>query len=105
MIGSQRIAGSCVRGSERLMVDVVGVDRLAGDAGLQVLVGSRQRAHREPRRPKGRVSDDRERGIIGSVRSVQHAANSWSRHAMTWASPRPCNHACPVNGGCTLRVL
>jgi hypothetical protein len=28
----------------------------------------------ELRRPKGIVSDDRERGIIGSVRSVQHAA-------------------------------
>jgi hypothetical protein len=53
---------------------VLGWGHLAGDAGLQVLAGSRQRATIEPRRPKGLVSDDRERGIIGSVRSVQHAA-------------------------------
>jgi hypothetical protein len=42
--------------------------RVAGDAFLQVLAGRRQRAKPPPRRPKGIVSDDREREIVGLVR-------------------------------------
>ena len=56
------------------MVEVWGVGRLAGAAGLPGRAGRRPRANLEPRRPKGLGRDDRARGIIGSGRSVQHAA-------------------------------
>jgi hypothetical protein len=71
----------------------MGVDRLASDAGLQVLAGRRPRVHRAPRRPKGLVSDNRERGLIGSVRQVQHAATvlEQARHAVgLLATMQPC---------------
>ena len=45
--------------------------RVAGDAFLQVLAGSRQRAKAEPRRPEGIVGDDRERRVVGTLRQAQ----------------------------------
>ena len=40
-------------------------------AFLQVLAGGRQRAKEEPRRPEGIVGDDRERGVVGTLRQAQ----------------------------------
>ena len=45
--------------------------RVARDAFLQVLAGNRQRAQAEPRRPKGIVGDDHERGGIGPLRQAE----------------------------------
>jgi hypothetical protein len=42
-----------------------------GDGFLQVLTGSRQRAKVEPRKPEGIVGDDRERGVVGTLRQAQ----------------------------------
>ena len=42
--------------------------RVACDGCLQVQAGSRQRAKEEPRRPKGIMGDDRERGVFGALR-------------------------------------
>ena len=53
--------------------------RVAGDAFLQVLAGSRQRAKAEPRHPKGIVGDDRERGVVGTLRQAQQRFPELSR--------------------------
>ena len=53
--------------------------RVAGDAFLQVLAGSRQRAKAEPRRPKGIVGEDRERGVVGMLRQAQQRFPELSR--------------------------
>ena len=38
---------------------------------LQVLAGIRQRTKEEPRHPEGRVGDDRERGVVRTLRQAQ----------------------------------
>ena len=53
--------------------------RVAGDAFLQVLAGSRQRAKVEPRHPEGIVGDDRERGVVGTLRQAQQRFPELSR--------------------------
>ena len=45
--------------------------RVAGDAFLEVLAGRRKRAQAEPCRPEGIVGNDRERGVIGTLRQAQ----------------------------------
>jgi hypothetical protein len=45
--------------------------RVACDACLQVLAGHWQRAKAEPRRPEGKVGDDRELGVVGVLRQAQ----------------------------------
>ena len=45
--------------------------RVACDARLQVLAGSRQRAQEEPCHPQGIVGDDSERGGVGALRQAQ----------------------------------
>ena len=58
--------------------------RVACDAFLQVLAGSRQRAKAEPRRPKGIVGDDRERGVVGTLRQAQQRFPELSRRVQLW---------------------
>ena len=53
--------------------------RVACDAFLQVLAGSRQRAKPEPRHPEGIVGDDRERGVVGTLRQAQQRFPELSR--------------------------
>jgi hypothetical protein len=45
--------------------------RIAGAAFLQMVAGSRQRTQPQPRRPKGTVGNDRERGLVGAFRQAQ----------------------------------
>src|SRR5262245_19106842 len=61
--------------------------RVACDAFLQVQTGSRQRAKEEPRHPKGIVSDDSERGVVGLLRQAHQSFPELSRHLELW----PCN--------------
>jgi hypothetical protein len=53
--------------------------RVAGDAVLQMLVGSRQRAKAEPRHPQGIVGGDRERGIVSPLRQTQQRVPELAR--------------------------
>ena len=62
--GNTRIVANAGRRSTAL------VWRVAGDACLQVLAGSRQRAKAEPRHPEGIVGDDSERGVVGTLRQA-----------------------------------
>ena len=52
---------------------------VAGDACLQVLAGGRQRAKEEPRRPKGIVGNDRQRGGIGLMCQEQQRVAELAR--------------------------
>src|SRR5438067_10340748 len=61
--------------------------RVAGDAFLQVLAGSRQRAKPEPRHPEGIVGDDRERRVGGVLRQAQQGSPELLRRLELW----PCN--------------
>src|SRR5712691_4722637 len=45
--------------------------RVACDAFLYVLAGSRQRTKPHPRRPQGIVGDDSERRVMGTLRQAQ----------------------------------
>src|SRR5262245_53197676 len=45
--------------------------RVAGDAFLQVLAGSRQHTKAERRDPEGKMGDDRVRGVVGTLREAQ----------------------------------
>ena len=56
-------------------------------AFLQVLAGSRQRAKAEPRRPKGIVGDDRERGVVGTLRQTQQRFPKLACRVQLW----PCH--------------
>ena len=52
---------------------------VACDGFLQVLAGNRQRAQAEPRRPEGRVGEDRECRIVGMSRQAQQRFPELSR--------------------------
>jgi len=58
--------------------------RIEGDAFLQVLAGSRQRAKPEPRRPKGIVGDDRERRVVGTVGQAQQRVPDLAGRLQLW---------------------
>ena len=60
--------------------------RVACDAFLQVLAGSRQRAKQEPRCPEGIVGDDSERGVVGTLRQAQQRFPDLSRRVQLWPS-------------------
>ena len=60
--------------------------RVACDGFLQVLAGSRQRAKAEPRRPEGIVGDDRERGVVGTLRQAQQGFADLPRRVQLWPS-------------------
>jgi hypothetical protein len=53
--------------------------RVACDAFLQVLEGSRQRAKAAPRPPEGMVGDDSKRGVVGTLRQAQQGFAEFSR--------------------------
>ena len=63
--------------TERRITVLIG--RVAGDAFLQVLAGSRQYTKPEPRTSEGIVGDDRERGVVGLVRQAQQRFAELSR--------------------------
>jgi hypothetical protein len=61
--------------------------RVVCDGFLQVLAGSRQRPKAAPRKPKGIVSDDRERGVFGALRQAQQRFPELSRCVQLWPCP------------------
>jgi hypothetical protein len=61
--------------------------RVAGDGFLQVRAGRRQGAKVDLRQPKGIVDDDRERGVVGTLRQAQQGFAEFSRRVELW----PCN--------------
>jgi hypothetical protein len=52
--------------------------RVVGDAFLQVLAGSRQRAKPPPRRPESMMGGDSKRGIVGTLRQAQQRVPEFS---------------------------
>jgi hypothetical protein len=58
--------------------------RVAGDAFLQVQAGLRQRAQPQPRRPEGIVGEDREHGVVGTLRQAQQGFPELSRRVQLW---------------------
>jgi hypothetical protein len=67
------------------------VCRVVCDAVLQVLAGRRQRAKPPPRYPKGIVGDDRERGVMATLRQAQEGFSEFSRRVQL----RPCHRKPP----------
>ena len=55
------------------------VGRVAGNAVLQVLAGRRQRAKPNHVDPKGIVGDDRERGVVATLRQAQQGVPELAR--------------------------
>ena len=58
--------------------------RVAGDAFLQVLEGSRERAKPQPCHPKGIVGEDSEWRVVGLLRQAQQGVPELSRRVQLW---------------------